>query len=181
MRNDLFFELCFLPPVVKVTTSLDMEYNYLVFSSKERPTGLLRTFSNAFLGDLAWSARLWGMMVNHVTCHGLMKSPCSKMQRSSTKLLGTPAAILVGASVICTRGFKVGNRIGILGHCLCNHRTVPSILEGRHAVPASSAQGQGKQQGTCSSLRGGHPCLGPCEYSRNHQSFMAFQDCTLTN
>lgn len=56
LRNYLFFELCFVPPVIKVTTLLDMEllvFCLFVFSSRERPTGLHRTFSNGFLGDLA--------------------------------------------------------------------------------------------------------------------------------
>lgn len=104
-----------------------------------------------------------------------MKSPCSKMQWSSAKLLGTPAAILDWVSVICTRNFKDGKRTDILSHCMCNHQMLPPILEHTRAAPASSAQGLGKQQGTCSSLLGGWPCLGSCIYSRNHQIFVAFQ------
>lgn len=89
-------------------------------------------------------ARLWDVTISQVTCHGLTKSPCSKMQWSPKKLLGTPAAVLACVSVICTRSFKDGKRIDILGHCMCNHQMVPSILERPHAAPASSAQGLGK-------------------------------------
>lgn len=96
MRNYLFVELHFLPPVVKVTTSFIRHGIQLFgFFFKGKANRLAHNiFKWLFRRSGLKCARLWGVTVSCVTRYRLMKSPCSKMQWSSAKLLGTPATIL---------------------------------------------------------------------------------------